>query len=684
MIKLFEDFIKVIQNVKINGHLIEEIKYRWANFLKKHVTSKKKENLDKDNIEKEFQKLKKEIEQLLYEKNIDNKFENKFYQMEEGISNYRTYSNELLDYFMFSVDNTNEKFYFAQTYIKAIIRIVNAESYNEIFYSDVLRNLIETQNRLKKLIEENINPVLNSFKEWEEFLNKLIKLEEKEKQLMDNPFNNTKLEKTDLFGQYYNIKSICLKIIEKINKNIGFINEYKKNHKEDPKYFIFVTEEKLEDGLLLNEKELKEKNFFYDSSFNYVYIFSEGIKEGQLKPNISWKDLILGFLKYIGGGIQKFFDKVVKKLTNNKLSLLNENIEVSDDNIFGSLFQAFIRKLGLKGKEIDYDGGVRIKITESNNNCEIKDKLFNDIFEYIDIKYKEKIKELENIKFLFFIDQYFDEEIWTEKIKKIFLENISEIYKKKLEEKNKNNDFKAGEEQIKNYNEIFDSYLEKCIIEIKKLLLKKVYDRNTGLNCLEHLIKNLNPDAITEDIANKTVQKMLEFKLISKEGKINEKLFKDCMIVKMKNKEEKIKQNVNININVDNEKNNNISNLENFIINDIEIPKVEASFYDLSEVYKNKKYNNLNIDYTLYIIKNFKLIIKELLLCEKDFCDNFYEIVLESIKFRIEKILLKKNFNKFNKINIEISTELSPEDKKKFSDILGEAREETLNLLKKG
>ena len=37
----------------------------------------------------------------------------------------------------------------------------------------------------------------------------------------------------------------------------------------------------------------------------------------------------------------------------------------------------------------------------------------------------------------------------------------------------------------------------------------KEYNKETGLNCLEHLIRNLNPEAITEDNADVTVKKIL-------------------------------------------------------------------------------------------------------------------------------------------------------------------------------
>ena len=55
--KLFEDFIKVLKNIDFKGYIIDEIKYKWANFLKINVTSSNNK-LYKNKIENEFLKFK--------------------------------------------------------------------------------------------------------------------------------------------------------------------------------------------------------------------------------------------------------------------------------------------------------------------------------------------------------------------------------------------------------------------------------------------------------------------------------------------------------------------------------------------------------------------------------------------------------------------------------------------------
>ena len=86
---------------------------------------------------------------------------------------------------------------------------------------------MEAKQKIKHLIEENIDPILNSFNEWEKFTNNLIKYGEKEKYFEKNPFENQKYEKSELFEQYSNIKKILNITCNRIEENINFINNYK-------------------------------------------------------------------------------------------------------------------------------------------------------------------------------------------------------------------------------------------------------------------------------------------------------------------------------------------------------------------------------------------------------------------------------------------------------------------------
>ena len=684
--ELFKKFLNIIKknNIDTEGFLIEEIKYRWANFLKIYVTSNK-EDLDKEEINKKFEEFNEKIEQLLKGKNnIDQKFENKFYQMAEGIHNNRNYKSNIMDYFMFSVDEKNKKFYFAQTYIKAIIKIVNTRSidYNDEFFSDVLRNLGETKNRIKLLIKECIDPILNSFRVWEQFTNNLIKFGEIEKFMEDNPFENPNFEKTELFEQYSNIKKICNKIIDHIEENEIFIENYKIYYKNDENFSIFVTEKLIEDGLSLDEKEIKEKDFFIDSTFRYVYKF--WLKKKEIKDFwLILKKKFLSFLKFISTPFVKIFIFVANKIFKRQFQMIdNDNIELSRDTIFGNIFDLFKRKIGPGGSANIINENDNIETTEDYDLNNTKDLLLSNILNNINIKYNERIKEIKDIDFLLFIDFYLDEDIWKEKIKKIFAINFTQFYNKNIEEmNNENKQFpkNAKDENYKKYlekyNQIFNSYLEKCLNEIKHLLNKKEFNRSTGLNCLEHLIKNLNPEAITEKIANKTVYKLIECNFISKKGILNKKFLK-----------EKQKQEFKINTNINKNNiiiNNKITNLDDFDIDNInndEIPKVNALFYDLSEIYEKETYNKLSKDYSLYIKNNFIKIVNKMLDYKKDNINKFYELLLKFIKTNIENLLRRKNFHKYNEKSMGniISANLSPEQKITLSKIIEKTREQVL------
>ena len=134
------------------------------------------------------------------------------------------------------------------------------------------------------------------------------------------------------------------------------------------------------------------------------------------------------------------------------------------------------------------------------------------------------------------------------------------IFKNKIT----NDNFKS---HLDNYNKIFKEFIEECSNDIKKLGCKKKYDEKKGINCLEHLIININSEKIGEEIANKTVKQMIKFKLLIEEGEINEKLIEDYFNKEIKNTKMKLNQlfKININTKIDNKtKTINIKDLKEF------------------------------------------------------------------------------------------------------------------------
>ena len=201
---------------------------------------------------------------------------------------------------------------------------------------------------------------------------------------------------------------------------------------------------------------------------------------------------------------------------------------------------------------------------------------------------------------------------------------------------------------------------------------------------------NLNSEKITEDIANQTVTYMLYFKLITQDGIINEKLFEDCFI-KLENKNV-IKLHQPFKINIINRFDKqielvDISNLNQFIITGFPIPQVDSSFVDLETFYNLNGYNvqeQLEKDYALYIINNFKEIIKSMLTMNDSVFETFYKILLNLIKslirnFLQDKIFISENHRSFENI---VSNNLSDEEKVEFNKIIKEAGEKALKVIK--
>ena len=194
---------------------------------------------------------------------------------------------------------------------------------------------------------------------------------------------------------------------------------------------------------------------------------------------------------------------------------------------------------------------------------------------------------------------------------------------------------------------------------------------------------------MTEEIANETVKQMLKYKLITEDGVINEKLFEDCFIKKDTNENIKLKQLFNININIRLKDKNEIieiTKLKQFEVSGFEIPMVDPFFYDLKNFYKNQNYNvqeQLEKDYSLNIINNFKNIIQKMLLINKRSFDLFYKSSFNLVKNLIQNLLEEKIFTKHNQKSIEseITESLSNEEKLEFKKMIENAGESAFNAI---
>ncbi len=609
--QLFEEFCKLIKNVNPKSYLYDDINERWAYFLNAYVKIQN-DKLDENFIRKKFEKFKNKINIVLSRTNHYEKFKNPFLKMNEGLYLFRHYQEGLSNYF--NINEKLTKFFFAQPYIQAIIKISNAKIYDEQFIKDVIEYFNETKKRIQLLINESLRPFLDSFKQWEEFIN-IYKIhiegfEEYSKNmgklLIEEPYENS-----EFFKQYENIEIIFKKIIEKLDTNIAFFEIFNNiGYLNKKQYLILVIEEELDDWLSTDKNKFlkKEIEYFYDASFKYVFNFKLTFKINTLDIKL-WLFWFLAFILLITSfAINPIAGFVVTGaiyagtifFIGNAYNKYKE-VEIEGNTIFADLLRLIIKTF----KDKNSDRKERIlhfrNVAYNNDNSKIiqsnKNFIISQIFKYVENKFNE-IKKLDIIKFLLFIDNYMSEEIWIEKIKDIIIITFKNIY-----ESNFNKRYEIFKNKVKtdnyikhlqNYNEIFDMFLKECILEINKLSNKKDYNKKTGLNCLEHLIMNLNSHEITEDIAKNTVIYMIYFKLITQDGIINIQLFEDCFTKKENNNIIKLSQPFKINIINRIDKNIpliNISSTDEFTIKGFEIPMVDASFIDLSNFYSMNNYN---------------------------------------------------------------------------------------------
>ena len=703
--KLFEDFCEIAKDIDDpNSYLYDDINERWAYFLKSFVKEKEGNNLDEKEIKSQFENFKFKIKQILQKPEPYEKFQNPFYKMQEGLKLYKEYEEKLNKYF--DIKEEKKKFYFTQPYIQAIITIVNAKVYNKEFFEDVIKKFNDSIKRINLLLEESINPLLDSFKQWGCFVNHFkfqIEGFEEYKQEMDKLIIEDYYESSELYIQYKNIKNIFERIINRIEMNIKFFEE-KIYIKDKKNYQIFVTVEELDEGLSIDEKLKKELDYFYSASFYFVYKFSIRRKTGLLKT-IFWQINLICFIVYIVGFI---LNPIVTGIAAVGFFIGNialfkygydkyKDVEINDNSVFANLLKIIIRKFSNRKDDrsnrlLNFQQHFR-----SNNDINIihssKNYLFSKILENVEIKFNE-IKKIDIIKFLLFIDNYMSEAIWQEKIKDIIYKSFKNIYEVKFLERidifGKNLTDDNIIQHLNNYNEIFEMFFNQIINEFRQLSQKKEYNEKTGLNCLEHLIMNLNSEKITEDIAKITVNYMLYFNLITNDGTINENLFEDCFIIKENKNKKKLHQNFKINI-INKlsltDKVVKISNLKQFQVTGLTVPMVDSSFIDLANFYKKNNYNvsqQLEKDYCLFIINNFKAIINSMLLMDESIFESFYKMLLNFIKKLIKNLIEEKIFTSQNQKSIEnvISDNLSNEEKVEFRKMIKEAGQKALKLIK--
>ena len=684
--KLFIKFCGAIKGLKKNSCLFDDIKERWAMFLKINISKYSVDDFNELEIENNFSKFQKDVEKTV---NLDEdciKYTNPFIKIEAGLRKYKKFEKNLNDYL--DINIKSNRFFFVIPYLKAIILIKKQkEKYDNEFYDKLNAYLTEAQKSITILIEKSIDPILNSFSQWNELF-KNFRLEINGNKI-DEELNDLEikaLEREDLLIQYQNIKSILEKINEKIKFNLDFVKKYKIKYGDNQKYFISIIQRDLDEGLVLNESEIKEIQFFYDSSFYYVFDFRE-----QLKIIDSYIMKFFRFLVFlvflpltiaillIGGiSLVAFFGgkALIDKIRIRKKGKL----EIENNSIFSSILGNIISKF--RYEEVQQRALLNIENENQDDNLSyksLKKSLKLDIFEKIELQFN-RIKKMDIVKFLLFIDIYLSNEFWNKKIYQIIKTNFKNIYENKFNENInifKRRISKDNYEEIKiTLIRVFRDFWNQCLLDFDNLKNKKEYNEETGINSLEHLIRMFNPKEITEEIVEKTFKQILKYKFIDEKGFANKKLFKECFD---KNVQQKFA--INITTNINKEELTELSNPKDFIITDIDIPNISSYFYDLMNFYKKNGYKieeQKRKDYTLFLINNIKDIINKILLLNDDLFNVVFQRLLNDTKLLINKMLEEKVFSQSNIRNVEkeINLILTEDEKKEFNNLISLAQED--------
>ena len=445
---------------------------------------------------------------------------------------------------------------------------------------------------------------------------------------------------------------------------------------------------------------MKEEPFFDDATFRHVYQFSLRRKSRSLWPIFGWI-LAIGIISGIGIflsiGIAVFTGfTLATNYISKKKHEFNKGRDLSNDSLVGNLFMLVFKKFDKNKRKIENSNVLVTEVIKKNEEMtnSVKKDLFEKIIKYIEISFINfrKNEDLVNIiNFLIFIDNnyYENKHIWKKKIVKIFSEKFDEIYKSSFKNNNffKNTITKSNFEQhFEEYKNLFDKYLLICTEEIIKLANKKKFNKNDGMNCLEHLIIDFNSDKIKEEDVDKIVINLLENGVINQKGIINKDLFKEIFV---KDKNTTLEQKVNINIinEVKNGRIKSIKDLKNFKVSGFEIPLVNSSFIDLSNFYQINNYNvqrNLEKDFSIYIINNLKKIIINLEEIDSSIFNHFYKNLLMYINTLIKNLLQEKIFARYKTNSFEnvIAAELTNEERIEFNKLVKESQNEVMNFMK--
>lgn len=713
---------KELEDIDDSYYLKSDIDERWSFFLKKYVNETQKIN---DKIEKDINiKFKDFIN------NLDNimklprykRFNNNFLRISEGVRvKHLNNDNGLNNYLDF--EGNEECFYFAVFYYKAIIQHSNyldnltkkKDPNKDIIYcKNIIENFKKTKEKLKSLVEVNINPILKSFDDWENLskLDKFFKVDKNE--------NNNYQEK-NFYKQFLSRKNLIKKLIAHIISNIDTIDQFIKIHSKENlkkyKYYLIRENVQMEKELNLDAEEIRNLDYFKDAGFYDIYKFK--ITQPVIRRTKKFWGIFLGYFLLIfvssfalsfipipfvstiilsvGNSLIK--DKFYEALRNQAYL---DYVDIHENN---SMFSIIKRKIVsiFKSNHNENEGNVRVgggnQRVEDKNNSIVDDSLKREeienikklliqnsntiINQFID----ENIKKNEEIKFLILVDKYNKNRIWNDKIIAIISQNFNlennKIYKEKyqiIKCLNKKSKYEEGKNIL---NSLIKEIINNIFSEIKNNFSRKEYNDKEGLTCLEHIIIKSNYGKMSENTSSEIVRQILSNNILNKDYIFNIKLFQN----------EKSIQNTRIYYKIDYPLNSKkIKSINDFKFNKaFEVPiESDPILKDLQILYLQKGYNNVDsLLFTDFTNKIKQIIIDIFNLSCNEKNNEEFENFIQNIKNRLKDLVetyLKEEIypNILININRQKSKKLNKEEEEVFNRITEISGREAFKSLKSG
>ena len=543
--KLFNEYITLLEKYNIDYISSEDIDERWGTFLDTYINDKEDINNEIINkIEKEFENFKNNLKKDLDENEYVGKIKNSFLNISYGWENYKNSPKEQMEYNKRAKEL--ERFSFAAYYYDARNLIINSKIGNYPI-EEINKNLKEALKILELILEESINVCYNQFNERKqeydgsEILQQMLNREHLVNSVIDQIKENIKvIEKFRMLKKENEKKIRNIEIICK-NKDIGKIFENKEENEIE-----FLEKSGLYE---IYELDLKQKYKWYEKLFFFIKIpleFLFGLALILFTPGIG---AIVGSF-FIGYSIASCFNYFLTihsgALPNFKdyffnLSLISSISRKIRYFIGKDIFSRFFAKKNQrkdKSKAISDNSNQNNNpnfINESDKLNKIKQFSKEKIENYIKEKFRNIIseKKKEIIKYLLCFDDYLKEKLWVNTIKNKIIEHYKNDFKKDFKDKEEEiiNILKNGyendayDEAINNIETILQPIIEKSIqslgLSLDKFMEIKKYDKENGLNSLEHLIRYLNPKEIDDKLAQEIVKEFKKYNIINNDNNEN-------------------------------------------------------------------------------------------------------------------------------------------------------------------